>query len=401
MNEPDCSGPLARWTASAPGPWAAVVWAPFLLWGPVADLWPGPLAWAALTAIAGFFVLAVVAAGRPDRRRAHVPDVLLALQAVASAVVLPALPPDDRLWIVILLSIGLGAAADVRAGMWLVVFLSVYAAVGRGVAGGFGEALSVGFPVLVSGVGTFSFYRLYDVIAELKRTREELARLAVHAERLRVARDLHDVLGHSLSVMVVKAEAVRRLAPRDLDAALVHAGDIELIGRQALGDVRRTVAGYRGDGARREIDRAREALSAADIRLTVVIDPDTSVRVLDDPVLGWATRESVTNVIRHAHARSCRISLRTGEDETVLVVADDGRGMVGARRQATRGQGLTGLDERVSEAGGVLEVRPSDGGRGTEVVVRLPTPPGGRGPAVPEHLLPTGSPRDAPQDALR
>lgn len=380
-----------------PGPWAAVVWTPFLLAGPLVALWPRPLAWTALPVLAAAFVLAVVTAGNEVRRRHHLPDAFLALQTVASVVVLPSLPANSRLWVVVLLAIGLGAAADRRLGMWLVTALAVASSVGPGVAGGLGDALAAGFSVLVSGVGTFSFYRLYDVIAELRRTREELARLAVHAERLRVSRDLHDVLGHSLSVMVVKAEAVRRLGPRDLDAALLHAADIELIGRHALSDVRRTVAGYRGDGLRLEIPRAREALAAADIRLDVAIDPALAAYVLDDPVFGWATREAITNVVRHAHARSCRISLQTTLEQTILMVTDDGRGMGSMRGSPPRGQGLTGLGERVSEAGGVLEIRASAGGRGTELVVLLPRRANGPRGSAPTHpaLL------DIPQDALR
>lgn len=395
MTGNDCSGVLARRTLSSPGPWAAVIWAPFLLAAPAAELWSGPLGWTALPVLAGAFVLAVVTAGNDARRRAHLPDALLVVQALASVVVVPGLQPNSRLWVVVLLSIGVGGAADRRLGMWLVLALAVLAGLAWGLAGGLGDALSVGFPVLVSGAGTFSFYRLYEVIAELRRTREELARLAVRAERLRVSRDLHDVLGHSLSVMVVKAEAVRRLAPQDLDAALVHAADIESIGRQALGDVRRTVTGYRGDGFRVDLDRARDALTAADIRSEVDIDPTVAAPVLADPVLGWVVRESVTNVIRHADAGSCLISLRSEDHQSVLTVVDDGRGPTSRPgRGDDRGHGLVGLAERVAGAGGVLEVLASVGGRGTEVVVRLPS--GDRDDAG----APTSGRQDASLDVL-
>ncbi|MEP6799111.1 MAG: sensor histidine kinase [Lapillicoccus sp.] len=378
MDGNDCAGPLNRWTLSSPGPWAAVVWMPVMLASPAAELWPEVLAWTALPVVAVAFVAAVVTASRRIRRPDHGPDLLLAVQAVASSILLTGLPPESRIWIFTLLSIGIGAAADRRVGMWLIVPVALLAGVGAAGGGGLGSALAMGFSVLVSGVGTFSFYRLYEVIAELRRTREELALLAVQAERARVSRDLHDVLGHSLSLMVVKAEAVRRLAPKDLDAALDHASDIEVIGRDALVDVRRTVAGYRGDGVGSVIGRARESLTAADIRLDLDVDPQLGPQVLDDPVLGWVIREAVTNVVRHADARLCRISVRSEAGHTTLCVADDGCG-VGDR--ANGGYGLTGLAERVTEAGGVLEIHHSTGGRGTEVVVSIPH--AGRRPGAP------------------
>ncbi len=120
--------------------------------------------------------------------------------------------------------------------------------------------------VLLAGIATTSFLRLIETVEELRRTRNELARVAVVEERERFSRDLHDLLGHTLSVMVVKAEAVRRLAGRDPEAAAAHAADIEQVGRQALVDVREAVDAMRVPTLADELDGARRALDAAGIR---------------------------------------------------------------------------------------------------------------------------------------
>ena len=124
---------------------------------------------------------------------------------------------------------------------------------------------SEGFVVLLAGAASSAFAALLDTVAELRRTRQELARLAVAEERERFSRDLHDLLGHTLSVMVVKAQAVRRLAATDPDAAAGHAADIEQIGRRALGDVRQAVDAMRAPTLAEELDEVRRALDAAGI----------------------------------------------------------------------------------------------------------------------------------------
>ena len=149
-------------------------------------------------------------------------------------------------------------------------------------------------------------------------------------------------------------------------------------------------------------------VEAAGVRLDVAVDPALGAGVLDDPVLGWATREAVTNVVRHAHAGRCRISLQTTGEQTVLIVKNNGRGIGAVRGSTPRDHELTGLRERVSEAGGLLEVRAPATGRGAEVVVLFPTPfERRRGSAhapppvqpAPQPAPPT--PRDTPQDARR
>ncbi|GII78878.1 two-component sensor histidine kinase [Sphaerisporangium rufum] len=221
--------------------------------------------------------------------------------------------------------------------------------------------LSMAWGTFTAGLVPAIILRLFDVIAELRATREELARAAVEQERLRFSRDLHDLLGHTLSVMVVKAEAVRRLLPGDTAAAAGQAADIERTGRDALTQVRAAVTGYRGRGLAAELDAARAVLADAGvtpaIRVPVIaLPPET------DALLGWAVREGVTNLIRHSGARSCRIDLTAGQGRTVLSIQDDGRGGAGPARSGSPGHGLPGLRERVEAAGG--ELAAADGPEG-------------------------------------
>src|SRR5690606_5786437 len=133
---------------------------------------------------------------------------------------------------------------------------------------------------------------------------QQLALAAVDRERVRFSRDLHDLLGHTLSVIVVKAEAVRRIADSDPAAASAHAQDIEDIGRRALSEVREAVGGYRNASLASELDRARRALEAASV--DVAIDWDTGpLGNAAEETLAWVVREGATNVVRHARAQRC------------------------------------------------------------------------------------------------
>ncbi len=221
-----------------------------------------------------------------------------------------------------------------------------------GVVGGFRDgwgAVEIVYGTFLSTMVTAAILSLSEAVHELRDTREELARAAVEKERLRFSRDLHDLLGHTLSVIVVKAEATRRLAPRDLDAALGQVADIESVGRQALTEIREAVTGYREGSLATELDRARDLLGAAGI--------DTAVRQCGPPLtpqtaalLGWVVRECATNVVRHSGASHCEIEVTGTAERTRLVITDDGRG-VGS---ATPGSGLKGLAERLAAAGGSL-----------------------------------------------
>jgi two-component system sensor histidine kinase DesK len=215
--------------------------------------------------------------------------------------------------------------------------------------------------VLLAGLGSAAFASLLDTISELRRTRAELARVAVAEERERFSRDLHDLLGHTLSVMVVKAQAVRRLAATDPDAVVGHAADIEQIGRRALGDVRQAVDAMRAPTLAGELDEVRRALDAAGIATTVDWSAQEPPGKADE-VLAWALREGATNVMRHSGASACRIALVDRDGRLELTITDDGVGTPTA--PTLRLGGLTGLRDRLTAAGGDLTVeRPGEGFR--------------------------------------
>ncbi|GFE17272.1 hypothetical protein Sgleb_53190 [Streptomyces glebosus] len=226
-------------------------------------------------------------------------------------------------------------------------------------------AFGIGYGTFLSGMVTATVLSLFDTIQELNTTRQELARSAVEKERLRFSRDLHDLLGHTLSVVVVKAEAVRRLAPRDLDAALAQATDIEAVGRQALTEIREAVSGYREGSLTTELDRARSALEAAGIE-PVVRQAGPPLPPQAGALLGWVVREGVTNTVRHSGATRCEIAVHADAERVRLTITDDGRGPLSSGAAAA--PGLTWLRDRVPGRGGDGEKGGGEsyGGRGAD-----------------------------------
>jgi two-component system, NarL family, sensor histidine kinase DesK len=206
---------------------------------------------------------------------------------------------------------------------------------------------------------------LVSVNAELVEAREELARNAVAEERLRFARDLHDLLGHSLSLIALKSELAGRLAERDPARARQEMADVEAAARRALAEVRDAVSGYRRVSLAQALAEARSALSAAGITLRAPAPGDPLPGAVD-AVLGWVVREATTNVLRHSGARSVVVDLTTDDDGVTLGITDDGRGETGLR-----GTGLSGLAERVEAVGGRLKTG-SAAGRGFRVTAVVP-----------------------------
>lgn len=185
---------------------------------------------------------------------------------------------------------------------------------------------------------------------------------ALTAQREQVARDVHDVLGHSLTVVTVKAELAERLVDLDPERAKAEIAEIRSLSRQALAEIRATVAGLRVTRLDEETRSAAEALTAAGIVADLPTDPD-EVDPRHRITLAWALRETVTNVVRHSRADSCCVTW----GDTWLTVVDDGVGP----RDLKEGNGIRGLRERVAAAGGDLEIVPGPDGRGTSVTVRL------------------------------
>jgi two-component system, NarL family, sensor histidine kinase DesK len=215
---------------------------------------------------------------------------------------------------------------------------------------------------------------LVSVNAELAEAREELARNAVAEERLRFARDLHDLLGHSLSLIALKSELAGRLAEADPARARVEMADVEAAARRALAEVRDAVSGYRQVSCAQALAEARSALSGAGIAVRL----PARLPALPGPVdaaLGWVVREATTNVLRHSGARSVTVTLTDDGTEAVLTVTDDGRGPAD---DTEPGSGLTGLAERVGALGGALTGGAGrDGGYELRAVLPLVPVPAG------------------------
>ena len=208
---------------------------------------------------------------------------------------------------------------------------------------------------------------------ELRSAREEIARLAITEERLRFARDLHDLLGHTLSLIALKSELAGRLVRAAPERAIAEIGDVEQAARASLQEVREAVAGYRHPVLTTELHAAKEILSAAGISFTF----DGTVPMLPAAVeaaLSWTVREGVTNVIRHSHAHRCTISLARHADDVAVEVCDDGQANTSPSSSTTHtrtGNGLRGLAERIHALGGHVEAGPGVGG-GFRLAVSLP-----------------------------
>ncbi|HLJ81565.1 MAG TPA: sensor histidine kinase, partial [Ktedonobacterales bacterium] len=219
---------------------------------------------------------------------------------------------------------------------------------------------------------------------DLRAAREEVARLAVAAERLRFARDLHDLLGHSLSLIALKTELARQLVEVNTARAASELDDIERAARESLREVREAVSGYRQATLASELHEAEKMLAAAGI--TYRRDADDrllgSLSPTAEAVLSWTVREGVTNVMRHSRARHCHIRVMRAGQDACIEIGDDGGGWMGAVRKpmgisvddgsnGSEGNGLRGLAERVEALGGRFEAGPGAGG-GFRLAVSIP-----------------------------
>jgi two-component system sensor histidine kinase DesK len=303
------------------------------------------------------------------RWRAWVLSGLLAALAIA----LTAL--DRASWGYLFSYVAAIMALTVPAG-WSFASVVVTAAVSAAATalGGGSSGTALGYAISTVGVGLLlTLMRdLRSRNQELTEARAELARTAVAAERERFARDLHDLLGHSLSVIAIKAELAGRLLPDRVDDARAEVRDVEQVARQALSEVREAVSGYRQPTLAGEMEGARIALSAAGIiaefeRSPVTLDPDV------EAVLAWAVREGATNVIRHSGASRCQVRVLAGLADAEVEVVDDGGGCAGANGG---GNGLSGLRERAERLRGRIDARALPDG-GFRLSVTIPVSPAG------------------------
>ena len=228
------------------------------------------------------------------------------------------------------------------------------------------------FFIILVGVSNASVAQGKRADARLRRAEAENVELAAVAERERIARDLHDVLGHTLSVIVLKAELAGRLLAFDPARAAAEIGDVERTARLALAEVREAIGGYRSKGLSAEIEQARQTLDAAGVQLICPAAPP-SLRPREETVLSLAVREAVTNIVRHARATECTVRFSiTPEGCASLEVADDGQS-AGVTRE---GNGLRGMRERVEELGGRFSIAVAHAETtrpGTRLHIEVPT----------------------------
>lgn len=226
------------------------------------------------------------------------------------------------------------------------------------------------FFCVIVGLSNFAFAQQSRTNSLLERANSEIERLSQEAERERIARDLHDLLGHTLTVITVKLDLARRLLSRDSDQDLVRARneivEAEQTARNALAEVREAVSGYRTEGLDAEISRARRSLLSADVKLTTTLAP-VKLASRQVNVLCLALREAVTNVVRHAHATVCHVALLEKDRTIHFTIEDNGLG-----GQIREGNGLRGMRERVQSIAGALKLTGSaNGGTGLEISLPL------------------------------
>ena len=200
----------------------------------------------------------------------------------------------------------------------------------------------------VVALGSLAVIRLLSSTQALAEARAELASLAAENERFRIARDLHDLLGHSLTTITVKAGLAARLGEADRARALQEIAEVEALARRALAEVRAAVASYREVTLAGELATGRQLLRAAGITADLPHAVD-DVDPAHQELFGWVVREGLTNIVRHSRASSCAIRLSA----TSIEVVDDG-----VAGTAPPGNGLSGLRERVAAAGGSIEAGP-------------------------------------------
>lgn len=231
--------------------------------------------------------------------------------------------------------------------------------------------------VVVVGIVTMSLVRSFATSRELRAAREEIARLAVMTERLRIARDLHDLLGHNLSLITLKSELAGRLIPVASERAMVEIRDVENVARTTLQEVREAVAGYRQPTLACELHGAREILAAAGITYRYEGDEDMigPIPSTVEAVLAWTVREGVTNVIRHSHAHHCTIEVTRDSRTVSVVVTNDGDRIITTMLESIGDgkNGLRGLTERVKILGGRCEAgHATASGSGFRLAVSVP-----------------------------
>jgi two-component system sensor histidine kinase DesK len=313
----------------------------------------------------------VVRAGQMLSRRYWIPYGVLATLFAAEVPLAHAAAFVLCIYLTIATVIYLGArAAPVVAALALAALLVPVAIPSWHVSlnGSFDDVTPLALPVVA--ISIYGFMQVHRGNYALAEARAQLASLAAENERSRIARDLHDLLGHSLTTITVKAGLATRLGQADPGRALEEIAEVEVLARRSLADVRAAVANYREVTLTGELATGRELLRAA----AITADLPNAVDVVDPAhheLFGWVVREGLTNIVRHSHASSCAVRLSASAVEIV----DDGVGRTGPGSAGPPGNGLKGLRERVAAAGGVVDAGPLEP-RGWRLRVSL-SPAGG------------------------
>lgn len=351
----------------------------------------GPLALAGIGLATAIVVTAYVAyvgsdaTFRRHRSRAQLGGFVLAGVTATSVLVFLGGPVWDYLYIYSLWPF-LDLDRSRRVALPTLIALAVGAGLLRRIT--LVNLLAVVLVLLAAGLAIIGFRQLIDANLALTRAQEEVARLAVAEERLRFARDLHELLGHSLTVIALKTEVAAAMLERDPARAAEELAGVEAVTRRALSEVRDAVSGFRQPRLATELVNARAALTAAGIDVEES-GASPALPAETEAVLAWALREAVTNVVRHSHARHCRLVVAADEASVHLTVTDDGPPADRAptvddrksRAPLTIGNGLAGLRERLVAVGGSLAVdRTADGGVALRATVPRSTDPG---PTIP------------------
>jgi two-component system sensor histidine kinase DesK len=373
------AGDPAAWRRRRYGWILMVIWLVYL-GQPTAAVWHNPdlvrryVGLAILFAFGAVFVTTFALLRR--RPGWHLPLMArVSLTAVSAGLVTSALVTfgEDAGGMLVYLAVMMVFLFPARVGWTMVAVILAASLVVPRLIHGWQASPTFTFGVFVAALAAWGVAQLIQRNTQLDAARQEIVRLVRAEERSRFGRDLHDILGHSLTVVAIKAELAGRLVGTSPERAEAEIADVERIAREALADVRTAAAGYREVTLAGELASARTALTAAGIQ------PDLPARLTQIPprqqeIFGWAIREGVTNVVRHSGATYCSVRIAGAEIE----ITDDGRGggtcaglETGGTDELDGGHGLAGLRERAAAVGGSVSVGRSAAG-GFALRVRVP-----------------------------
>ena len=341
--------------------WMPLIWLPFMIWFFLDPYWKhaGMFHWAWNTTAGLFFIILYLQAfSRFGRTR----NICIALMVLMAAALIPL--NGGALGLLIYAAAAGGFNHKLR---WVLALLGIEIAILLFYVArlhiDIGAWVSMGLLIILVSLGNHHWAVTHCAEEKLRLAQGEVEHLAKVAERERIARDMHDVLGHTLSLITLKAELARKLVDRDPERAKQEMQDVENTSRAALADVREAIRGYRTEGIFAELARARAALETAGV--TVECDTDrVALSPEQESVLSLALREAVTNVVRHADASRCNVSLKRNDAQCTLEIADDGCGAAGPE-----GNGLRGMRERLEAIGGSLRLLTTNG---TRLIIDLP-----------------------------